>query len=170
MYSQEKPNQPEKLAYGSDKSNVPDAISRVKSGEFDAIHVDLIARANAIEALPVLKEQFNHIDDPALKAKVAAALVRMGEKDSAYWNFLMEFAKPALESDAPDYVGYSAQGNAVPGPSPQFKVWATTHNLPLDSYEESSIRTSATGVILLGWSRDQRAVPLLRAALLSPIT
>src|SRR4029077_3076408 len=60
---QEVQSQGEKLAYGVDKANVPDAIAKVKSGEFAAVHVDMIARAGAVEAIPSLKQQFVHADD-----------------------------------------------------------------------------------------------------------
>jgi hypothetical protein len=167
-YGQEKPRQPEKLAYGVDKANVPDAIARVKSGEFGAVHVDLIARANAVEAIPVLKEQFNRVEDQLVKAKIAAALLRMGDKDNRYWNFLVEFANPALQSDAPDYIGYDHEGKAVPGPSTEFQAWAKAHNFSDESELDESVRVASTGVIFLGWSRDLRAIPFLRKALLSP--
>jgi hypothetical protein len=167
-YGQEKSSQPEKLAYGVDKANVPDAIARVKSGDFAAVHVDLIARANAVDAIPVLKEQFNRVDDQLIKAKIAAALLRMGDKDNTYWNFLVEFANPALQNDAPDYIGYDQQGKAVPGPSPEFQAWAKAHNFSVESELDDSVRMASTGVIFLGWSRDLRAIPLLRKALLSP--
>jgi hypothetical protein len=160
--------QVEKLAYGVDKANVPDAIARLKSGEFSLIHVDMIARADAIEAIPSLKQQFVRVDDPLLKAKIAAALVRMGDKDDTYWNFLVEFAEPALQSDEPDYNGYDQQGKAVPGPSPEFQAWAKAHNVSVESELDDSVRVGSTGVISLGWSRDLRAIPLLRKALLSP--
>jgi hypothetical protein len=167
-YGQAEQNQPEKLAYGADLANVPDAIAKVKSGEFGAVHVDLIARANAVDAIPVLKEQFNRVDDQLIKAKIAAALLRMGDKDNTYWNFLLEFANPALQNDAPDYIGYDQQGKAVPGPSPEFQAWAKAHNVSVESELDDSVRMASTGVIFLGWSRDLRAIPLLRKALLSP--
>ena len=47
-YGQEKPGQPKKLAYGADLANVPEAMAKVKSGNFVAVDVDLIARAGAI--------------------------------------------------------------------------------------------------------------------------
>jgi hypothetical protein len=85
-YGQAQQSQPETLAYGADKANVPDAIAKVKSGDFLAIHVDLITWAGAVEAIPSLKEQFVRVQDPLLKAKVAAALVRLGDKDDTYWH------------------------------------------------------------------------------------
>ena len=80
-------SQGEKLAYGADKANVPDAIAKVKSGEFAEVHVDMIARAGAVEAIPSLKQQFVHAGDSLLKAKIAAAIVRLGDKDDTYWDF-----------------------------------------------------------------------------------
>lgn len=62
-----------------------DAIAKVKSGNFAGIHVDLIARGHAVEAIPVLKEQFDKIDERLMKEKIAAALVRLGDVYSAFW-------------------------------------------------------------------------------------
>jgi hypothetical protein len=107
---QEVQSQAEKLAYGADKANVPDAIAKVKSGKFSAVHVDMIARAGAVEAIPSLKQQFVHADDPLLKAKIAAAIVRLGDNDDTYWDFLVKLAASALESDAPDFMSYDSQG------------------------------------------------------------
>ena len=164
---QEVQSQAEKLAYGADKANVPDAIAKVKSGEFGAVHVDMIARAGAVEAIPSLKQQFVHADDPLLKAKVAAAIVRLGDKDDTYWDFLVKLATPALESDAPDFMRYDSQGKAESGPSPEFVAWADAHNLPQAGLLEESRYLLPGMVAILGWSRDPRAIPLLRQALLS---
>ena len=166
---QEEQSQRERLAYTADRANVPDAIAKVKSGEFAAVHVDMIATAGAVEAIPILKQQFLRVeDDPLLKAKIAAALVRLGDKDDAYWDFLVKFATPALQSDAPDFMSYDSRGKAVPGPSPEFVAWADAHNLPHAGLLEESVYMLPAGVGFLGWSRDARAIPLLRRALLSP--
>jgi hypothetical protein len=74
VYGQQ--NQANSLAYAADEANVPDAIAKVKSGKF--VHVELIARAGAVEAVPVLKEQVVRTQDPLVKAKIASALVRLG--------------------------------------------------------------------------------------------
>src|SRR6267143_185604 len=44
-HSQEKQSLPDRRPYAVDVANVPDAIAKVKSGDFAAVHVDLIARA-----------------------------------------------------------------------------------------------------------------------------
>jgi len=154
-YSQEKRIQSEKLAYGVDRANVPEAIAKVKSGDFAAIHVDLIARAGAVEAIPDLKRQFVSVEDPLLKAKIASALVKMGEKDDTYWEYLVKLATRAVESEAPDFT------------SPEFETWVKGRNLsPAETEEQLSLLPGAVG--LLGMTSDPRAVPLLRRALLSP--
>jgi hypothetical protein len=172
-YGQTQQGQPEKLAYGADKANVPDAIAKVKSGDFFAIHVDLITRAGAVEAIPSLKGQFSRVQDSLLKGKIAAALVRLGDKDDTYWNFLVGLAAPALQSDAPDFISYDSQGKSVPGPSPQFLAWAKAQGLSPESGGEYSVGEESVyvlpgKVLLLGWSRDSRGIPLLRHALSSP--
>lgn len=168
-HGQTQQNHPEPRAYGADRANVPDAIAKVKSGGFVGSHVDLIVRAGAIQAIPDLKEQFVRVQDPLLKAKLAAGLVRLGDKDGAYWDFLVKFASPALESDAPDFMAYDSHGKSMPGPSPEFQAWAKSHNLaPTSELWENSVYAFPGRVALLGWSRDPRSIPLLRRALTSP--
>ena len=167
-YGQAQQGQHEKLAYGADMANVPDAIAKVKAGEFSGVHVDLITRAGAVEAIPILKEQFVRVQDPLLKAKIAAALVRLGDKDDTYWDFLVKLATPALESDAPDFMRHDSQGKSLPGPSPEFEAWVKAHNLSPTGLGEDSFYVLPGKVAFLGWSRDPRAIPLLRQALLSP--
>jgi hypothetical protein len=140
----------------------------VKSGEFAAIHVDLIARGGAVDAIPILKEQFERVQDPLLKAKIAAALVRMGDKDKTYRDFLVKQATPALESDAPDFKSYDSQGKAVRAPSPEFEAWAKTNGASPESAVEDSLYILPARIAILLWSGDRRAIPLLRQGLLSP--
>jgi hypothetical protein len=158
---------PGKLAYGADRTNVPDAIEKVKSGDFAAVHVDLIARAGAVEAIPILKEEFLLVQDTLLKAKIAAALMRLGDKDDAYWNFLVELAAPTLESDAPDFIAYDSHGKASSAPSPAFVEWVKMHGVAPATAAEDSNYMLPVYVGLLAWSEDPRAIPFLRKGLLS---
>jgi hypothetical protein len=167
-YGQAKQSQPEKLAYGADMANVPDAIAKVKSGDFAGINVDLLAKARAVEAIPALEEQFGRVQDPILKAKIAGGLVRLGDKDDTYWDFLVKLVTPAVDSDAPDFMTVDAQGKFSPEPSPQFVAWAKAHNLSPDSAAADSLYVLPGRVMLLGATGDPRAIPLLRQALSSP--
>jgi HEAT repeat protein len=77
-------------------------------------------------------------------------------------------ATPTLESDAPDFMSYDSQGKSVPGPSPEFESWVKAHNLDPTGLGEDSLYVLPGKVAFLGWSRDPRAIPLLRQALSSP--
>jgi hypothetical protein len=62
----------------------------VKSGNFVGADVDTIGRGGAVEAVPILKEQFMRSQDPLVKATIARVLVKLGDKDDTYWNFLVK--------------------------------------------------------------------------------
>jgi len=161
-------NQPRSLAYAADKSNVPDAIAKLKSGNFLLVHIDMIARAGAVEAVPALKEQFTRSPDPLVKAKIASALVRLGDRDDLYWDFLVKQATPALESDAPDFLNRDPQAKTGAGPSPEFVAWANAHGQDPQSAGRDAMYGMPGRLTLLASSGDQRAIPLLRRGLSSP--
>ena len=154
--------QPKKLAYAADPASVPDAIARLKSSNFGLVHVEVIAEFRAVEAIPALKDQFSRSQDTFTKEKIADALVRLGDKDDTYWNFLVAQATPVIES--PDPRVYDAQGKAVRGPlSPEFVAWAKSNDLPADPVYMLPARVG-----LLAETGDPRGIPLLRRGLLSP--
>jgi hypothetical protein len=167
-YGQVQQTQPGKQVYGPDKTRVPEALAKVKSGAFSGVDVDLLARAGAVEAIPDLEKQFLRTQDPLDKAKIAQGLVKLGDKDDTYWNYLVQLATPAVDSDAPDFMGIDAQGKSVPGPSPGFIAWAKSHSLDPNAAGEDSLYILPGKVGLLGLTGDRRAIPLLRQALLSP--
>lgn len=150
-----------------DKKDVADAVAKVKSGKFNGYHVELIGEARAVEAIPDLEKQFALASEPLDKAKIAQVLLSLGDRKDAYWNFLAELAKPALEGDAPDPMQYDAQGRTLSGLSPQWIEWAKAHNETSDA-GENAIYIYPGIVGLLGMTGDSRAVPLLRQALSSP--
>ena len=171
-YAQAEQSQSNKLAYAADKANVPDAIAKVKSGDFALVHVEMIADARAVEAIPILKEQFVRSQDPFVKAKIASALVRLGAKDEIYWDLLVKQVTPAVESDAPDFMNFDSQAKTGAGPSPEFIAWAKAHNVPPNgptgTAAEDSMYWFPGKVMMLGSTADPRAIPLLQRALLSP--
>jgi HEAT repeat protein len=155
-------------AYAADKANVADAIAKVKSGKFALVHVEMIAKARAVEAVPVLREQFVRSQDPLVKTKIASALVRLGDKDDIYWDFLVKQVTPAVESDVPDFLNFDTQAKTGAGPSPEFVAWAKAHGVSPESAGEDAMYRLPGKVIILGSTDDPRAIPLLRRGLLSP--
>ena len=130
IYGQTVQTQPGARIYEANKANVEAAIARVKSGDFTGGDVDMIGRGGAVEAIPILKAQFVQVQDPLDKATIARVLVKLGDKDDTYWNFLVKLATPALESDAPDFLNSDPQAKTSAGPSPEFVAWAKAHNVP----------------------------------------
>ncbi|MFZ3378045.1 MAG: HEAT repeat domain-containing protein [Candidatus Acidiferrales bacterium] len=162
--------QEQKLPYAVDRANVADALAKVESGQFSAVHVDLITRARCEEATPILKEQFAQIQDPMLKDKVAAALVRLGSRDDIYWDYLLNQAKVALDSDAPPFLSYDSTGKSTNGPSPEFEAWRMGRSSPQDTETAGadSMYIFPGRITTLAWSEDPRAIPYLRQGLSSP--
>jgi hypothetical protein len=158
------------------KNDVAEAIKRVKQGDFLAVHVEEIAEAGAVEAIPALKEQFArrvepiHKDDfdPGNKEKIASALVRLGDKDSIYWNFLLKEATQAVDSKAPYPGTFDSHGKMVPGTlSPEFLEWAKSHHLVPESEAENVLHKLPGKLLLLAETGDPRGLPLLRSAMSS---
>ena len=167
-YGQQIPTKATKPESAPDTADVSEAIAKVKSGDFFPVDVEAIAAAGAVEAIPVLKEQFARSQDWRLKAKLASVLVKMGgDQDDIYWEFLVKQATPAVESDAPDFMNIDPQAKDSAGPSPGFIAWANAHKL--DAKEAGKdVSLSTLGLMLLGPTGDRRAIPLLRQGLLSP--
>lgn len=155
------------------KSSVAGTIEQARQDSPDSIYyVEQLGRAHAVEAIPMLEGKFARTKDPLDKAKVAQVLVKLGDNDNAYWDFLVKLATPALESDQPDFLSYDEFGKVGPGPSPAFIAWANVHNVapngPKGTAQEEAMYWFPAEVGLLALTGDPRAVPLLRRGLLSP--
>lgn len=168
-YSQVQQNQPAKAAAAIDKDKVSDAIEKARQDNDESIYfVEQLAQARAVQAVPMLQEKFVRTQNALDKAHVASALMRLGDKDDIYWDFLMKLATKAVESDAPNFMSYDSQGKSVPGPSPEFEAWAKAHKLSPTGLGEEHMYLLPGPVAFLALTGDSRAVPLLRRALLSP--
>jgi hypothetical protein len=172
-YGQAEPNQIDKTAGAVGKSKISDAIEKARQDNPESVYyVEQIAHAGAVQAVPMLEEKFARTKEPLDKAKIAQVLIKLGDKDDTYWDYLVRLATPALESDAPDFMNFHSQGKSSPGPSPAFIAWAKAHNVPANgpngNAAEESVYMSPGKVGLLGLTGDPRAIPLLRQALSSP--
>ena len=158
-HGQAAPVQPDKIS---------NAIANVKWGHFNMMDVDNIAQMGAVQGIPVLEKQFVLAVDDPIKAKIADALVRLGDKDDSYWNYLARQAMIAIDNDAPFPVSLDAQGQTGPQQySPDFIAWAKIHNVSADSAAEDEMFGQPGIIIMLGQTEDTRAIPLLRQGLWS---
>jgi len=156
--------------------SVAEAIQKVKEGNFFGVHVEEIAEAGAVEAIPALKEQFarsidtSHKDDldPGNKEEIASALVRLGDKDEVYWDFLVKQATEAIDSDAPFPRDFDSQGKMlVDHFPPAFLQWAKVRGLSPDAAAEAAMYRLPGKLLMLAETGDPRGAPLLRRALTS---
>jgi len=148
------------------KNGVGDAINEIKQGQVTPVALQRIARAGAVEAVPLLQEQFVRTQDEFLKIAIASALVRLGDKGQTYWDFLESHAKEAVQNDAP--FPYEAQGGIVRKQySREFLEWAKTNNLDPEAAATAQMRTLPAEVIFLASTGDPRGLEVLRKAMSS---
>ena len=156
------------LIYSADPKNVPDAIARLKAGNFALVYVDMVGRAHAVEAIPVLRTLFNEHTEPIGRMKLASVLVKLGDREATYWDFLVREVTPVVESDAPFFVTVTAEGKLEAGPSPEFTAWAAKQNRVGEGLGAQAVYEQPGKVMLLGDTGDRRAIPLLQRGLRSP--
>jgi HEAT repeat protein len=123
-----------------------------------------IAEAKAGQLVPILEEKFVHSQDVDIRARVAKALLDLGDKNEAYWDFLVRQARLAIESDAPS--SRCSSSTNCTGHS-AYVAWARAHNAPEDSEAEMKLNWLLEERVQLVFG-DPRGIPLLREALKSP--
>jgi HEAT repeat protein len=143
---------------------VRSVIEHLKQGVYGPATQEQIAEAQAGQLVPILEARFVTSQDADVKARVARALVDLGDKGNAYWDFLVQQAKLAIESDAPSSWCYSStncKGHSA------YVAWARAHNAPEDSKAEMELNWLLEERVQLVFS-DPRGISLLREALKSP--
>jgi HEAT repeat protein len=142
-------------------------IDSLRSGYFGAVTPKQLSEARPDRLIPLLEELFAENRDPEIRERIASTLGGLGVHEDLYWNFLVECAKPAIESDAPLLAGCEGQECST-DQTASFRAWAQSHNIAPDSPQAIAISGNWQHVTLLAASLDTRAIPLLRRALHSP--
>jgi HEAT repeat protein len=169
-YSQTPQPPPSKPLYQNDLANLPEVLAKLNSGNFSIYELELISRGNAVEAIPALEREFTKQKEFIDQARIAQVLVKLGDKNDFYWNFLIQLVTPILESNPPDFLIFDAQGKSGPGPSPEFLRWIEAHPEADTKSSEFTIMEKLVYIFpaeitLLGWTHDPRAIPILQRAL-----
>jgi hypothetical protein len=146
-----------------------ESMARLKSGSVLGEDVDFVKNAGAAQAvLPDLEQAFGRETDLHEKGIIASALVKLGDKDKTYWNFLLEQATLAVDSDIPDSAFSPSQKKAIAGQlSPELLAWAAAHHVDANTAGINSRYDYPGKVLLLALAEDPRGIPLLRRALQS---
>jgi hypothetical protein len=143
------------------------AIDQARHGDFNEDVAGTIAIFHAVEARPILEEQFPLIKDDLQKALVASALVQLHDPYDTYWNFLAQQAQAALDDDAPFPVDFDAKGMQNQGYSRNFLQWSAVHHVKPYALYLTITQDIPARFLRLGYGGDIRGVPLLRSALKS---
>lgn len=147
--------------------NLPAAMDRLKQGNFVRVDIDIIAKAGAVEAIPDLEKQFQLTKDEISKEAIASALVRLGDHDVTYWDYIEKQARAAIESDPPNPQAYDSNGKPTSEVPADLVAWAKAHHVTIDDAEAAATLDLPAKVLFLGQSKDRNAIPLLRQALSS---
>ena len=144
------------------------SMERAKSGSFSTADIKTIAKAGvAEEAIPALEQQFARSDDVTRQGIIASGLIRLGDNGNVYWDFLLQQATLAIDSDLPDPF-HDSRGNATgQQPSPELLAWTQAHHVDVSTAVESWTYDLPGKVLRLSMTGDQRSVSLLRRALQS---
>jgi HEAT repeat protein len=140
-------------------------LSALEQGRFGPTTPEQVAQARQGQLVAILEGRFVHGQDADIKARVAYALMKLGDKNEAYWDFLVQQAKLAIENDAPSPRCF-APANCVSGHPAEYVAWARAHNVTEGSQAEMALYWLEGKVYLV--SGDPRGIPLLREALKSP--
>jgi HEAT repeat protein len=145
-------------------AKVRSVIDSLKQGAYGPVTQEQIAEAQTGQLVRILETRFVTSEDADVKARVARSLVDLGDKGNAYWDFLVQQAKLAIESDAPSTRCYSSTN--CTGHS-AYVAWARVHNAPEDSQAEMALTWLLEERVQLVFG-DPRGISLLREALKSP--
>jgi hypothetical protein len=152
----------------TENQNVDELIERIRQGTFTPAMVNRIAQLRAVQAMPVLKQQFAVNGDTLTKQALASALVRLGDTDDTYWNFLVDHAKVAIESDAPFPGTFDSEGRLTLGQlSPEFRAWAKSHDASPERSSSVQVYALPVDLTFLAITGDPRGQELLRRGLSS---
>ena len=158
------------LAHGQPAQKTPSeletAIANVRSGNGNGRDVVIVADAGAVEVVPALEEQFKRATDVDTKVSIASGLVQLKDRDNTYWNFLLEQATLALDSNVPDSNFSESQGKLM-DPAPELQVWADAHGVSVNTAFQYARYDIPGKVLQLATTGDPRGIPLLRRALQS---
>jgi len=151
-----------------ESQNVDNLIETIKQGTFTPATVNRIVQLRAVQAMPVLKQQFAVNADKVTKQALASALVRLGDTEVVYWDFLTDHAKAAVESDSPFPIAFDAEGKLLPRQlSPEFLGWAKAHNMSPESASSIQVYAFPVDLTFLAVTGDPRGLALLRRGLSS---
>lgn len=126
---------------------------------------DLLKRGDT-GAIPALKEAFEKSAKKSERQRIASTLLVSGERDELFLDYLMHFARLAIESDMPFPFGFDSEGKIIPRKySSEFLSWCKQNNIEPDVAAREALNILPVDVVFLAMARDPRAFDLLEKGL-----
>ncbi len=123
-------------------------------------------------AIPALRNAFETQTQPLTRQFIAAALVRLGETDQKYFDYVAGRARKAVNSDIPfssrSVTALAASDSGDFEESEEVRSWAKAHNVPIVQAVWNATVEIPGAVQALAVARDRRSVPILIEGLQSP--
>lgn len=121
------------------------------------------------QVMTALKSAFETHQQKRARQDLAIALIRLGDKDDRYFHYLESFAKDAVDSDAPTFFLYGADGVPLKPPqwSPEFYAWSAQHGMSIEAAIKQAYQTFPDDLMLFAKAGDPRGIQLLRRGLYS---
>jgi hypothetical protein len=168
-------NQPSAAADSVGQDNLAVVINEVKRGNWASVE-QIVKEAGPVRAVPILHDLFANSQETEVKERIAGALVKLGDKDDAYFDFMLIQATKVVENYTPFPFRLAPEETPISKPqelSPEFVAWAKSQGLPVDSVAlgstvEEAIYTIPGRLLQLAMTGDTRAIPVLRRGLSSP--
>ncbi|MEO8368838.1 MAG: hypothetical protein ABI806_06540 [Candidatus Solibacter sp.] len=129
-----------------------------------------------LEAQPVdpraaqtLRAAFERRTAKSERQRIAASLIRLGEKSAVYFEFLTGYAKAAINDRTPFFEKVDAEGNPVRGEfSAEFENWCAQNQKNPRDVAASQLGAQLEDVKVLAEVADPRAGDIFRRGLESP--
>ena len=119
--------------------------------------------------IPELKQGFINTSDRLTRENVASVLMRLGQRDDAYWSVLYKRAQEIVDSHVPYPLAFDETGKTIRGVlSPNFLQWAEDHGQSKDEIGEEQLYVFPGEILLMADVGDPRGLSILRKGLSSP--
>ena len=119
--------------------------------------------------LPALKVAFERRKEKEDRQRIAATLVRLGERTGPYFDFLIHYATVAIEDGAPFCLRYDTYGHSVRGElNAAFLNWCAQNGQDQQAIARRQLHDYPKDVLTLAEVDDLRSRDVLRRGLDSP--
>jgi hypothetical protein len=127
-----------------------------------------LLQRNDKAAIPALEAAFVKQKETLTRLMIAAALVKLGDGDKAYWEYLVAAASAALSNTMPFPVVYDEKGESVRGKyNDEFLAWCERSKVSPDSAAATAMIELPVPILTLAASHDARGYDLFARGLTS---